>query len=208
MQNRPVTPTGPISAPTFSNVNTPRTKTLRARTPGLMGALVGKLTGTPKNPIKHAAMDLIEAIILDNDELLPELIKKGEAALEFAKGSNVPLNDRNPYFKMVLATFLPVARDFVKVKSGIVLTQEQAKAGLDNVSSFSIRSQADKKQIVLEHRSQHRIQQTTEFLENVSASIFKGRDFYRNIIRGYKKLNRTRGGKAKKQKRRTVRRAY
>ena len=205
MQNRPVTPTGPISAPTFSNVNTPRTKTLKARTPGFMGTLVGKLTGTPKNPIKHAAMDLIEAIILDNDELLPEIIKNGEAAVEFAKGSNVPLNDRNPYFKLVLNTFLPVAKDLVKVKSGIVLSQEQAKAGLDNVSSFSIRSQADRKQIVMEHRSQHRIQQTTQFLDDVGASVYKGREFYRNIIRGYKKLNRTRGGKAKKQKKRTMR---
>lgn len=67
--------------------------------------------GAHKNPAKHVIMRLLE--VLDSEELeeLPEVVHQAEEALDMLSANNAPVNARNPFYSVVLSTFLDVGRD-------------------------------------------------------------------------------------------------
>uniref|UniRef100_A0A6C0DS97 Uncharacterized protein n=1 Tax=viral metagenome TaxID=1070528 RepID=A0A6C0DS97_9ZZZZ len=84
---------------------------------GISGA-VSTLLGAHKNPAKHVVLRLLE--VLDSEELgeLPEVIAQANEALAMLEGNNAPANARNPFYKVVLSTFLDVSKDRIAHSRG------------------------------------------------------------------------------------------
>jgi hypothetical protein len=84
---------------------------------GISGA-VSTLMGAHKNPAKHVVLRLLE--VLDSEELaeLPEVIAQANEALAMLEGNNAPANARNPFYKVVLSTFLDVSKDRIAQSRG------------------------------------------------------------------------------------------
>jgi hypothetical protein len=176
--NRPTTPTIQTHG---MNTSTP----VSARSSGLMGAIVGKLKGLHKNPIKHVSMDLVDAISKSKDSKLPNIIELGEETLKFAKGKNVPINDRNPYFISILTAFLPLAKHLVRVGKGGTISEEEAKSGYISLSGFTKRTHKDRMHIDYSYGSEHRKSQTNQIMDNTNKAVVRGIIFYRGILSPY-----------------------
>lgn len=191
-QSPPTTPTGARPAgsvlPSAQASSASSTaSTVKVRTPGFLGAVMGRLQGIHKNPIKHAAMKLADALVAHNDADLPQIVAECEAALEFSHGKTVPVNDRNPYFLIFLNTFVPIAKDIMTIGTGGTLSEAQLKANNIMIDTYISRAGTAQRQINLKHGSTKHQAETSDFLNKILDVLVRTKGFYRDLLRPFQK---------------------
>jgi hypothetical protein len=196
-KNRPVTPTGATAASSMPS----EASSVRTRSPGFLGSIMGKLQGLHKNPIKHAAVNLANALVEHNDEALPQIVETCEAALAFSRGQGVPVNDRNPFFLMFLSTFTPVAKDIITVHTGGELDVEEARAARATVLSFRERAAPSERQINTKRASDKHEKETNDFLNKKIDVILRAQNFYNDILKPHNRAVRAAREDAEKAER-------
>jgi len=97
---------------------------LRRKTATGVSGAVSTLLGAHKNPAKHVVLRLLE--VLNSEELaeLPEVVAQANEALGMLEGNNAPANVRNPFYRVVLSTFIDVGKDRIAVTRGRLSGQD------------------------------------------------------------------------------------
>lgn len=187
------TPAGPGSTTTStasSSTASSGASGVTARSPGFLGTVMGKLQGLHKNPIKHAAFNLGAAIVEHRDADLPKAVQDCEAAMVFYRGGQAPVNDRNPYFAIFMDTFVPFAKDTVKMNTGGTVTEAEARVGLLNVNSFIGRAGPVERQINTSHRSKTSTDEINAFINSTVDILVRAKGFYQHILRPFNAAKR------------------
>lgn len=191
-QSPPSTPTG--ARPAGSVLPSGQTSTasstassVKTRTPGFFGAIMGKLQGVHKNPIKHAAMKLSNSLFSRDDAALPALVAECDAVLEFSEGGGVPVNDRNPYFLIFLRTFTPIAKDIITINTGGTLSEAELRANSALVDTYISRSGNAERQINLKRGSSTHQDETNEFLNQKIDILVRAKSFYQGLLRPFQR---------------------